>query len=158
MIADASNDLSTRLGPAVSGSFPDGTVVCINSARCHRARPRDKSGLHSLSGELPGTAGRLSRDTGVVMNAAFVHQSVMLAEITDVFAGMNDGVFLDATLGGAGHSVALLRAHSDLRLLGIDQDDVALAAASEVLSQADCGGRATLRRARFDSLATVVVE
>ena len=158
MIADASNDLSTRLGPAVSGSFPDGTVVCINSARCHRARPRDKSGLHSLSGELPGTAGRLSRDTGVVMNAAFVHQSVMLAEITDVFAGMNDGVFLDATLGGAGHSVALLRAHSDLRLLGIDQDDVALAAASDVLSQADCGGRATLRRARFDSLATVVVE
>ena len=158
MIADASNDLSTRLGPAVSGSFPDGTVVCNNSARCHRARPRDKSGLHSLSGELPGTAGRLGWGTGVVMTSAFVHESVMLNEITDVFAGMNDGVFLDATLGGAGHTVALLRAHSALRLLGIDQDDVALAAASDVLSQAECGGRATLRRARFDSLATVVAE
>ena len=158
MIADASNDLSTRLGPAVSGSFPDGTVVCNNSARCHRARPRDKSGLHSLFGELPGTAGRLDWGAGVVMTPAFVHESVMLNEITEVFAGMNDGVFLDATLGGAGHSVALLRAHSALRLLGIDQDDVALAAASDVLSQAECGGRATLRRARFDSLATVVAE
>lgn len=158
MIADASTDLSTRLGPAVSGSFPDGTVVCINSARCHRARPRDKSGLHSLSGKLPGTARRRSNGTGVVMNAAFVHESVMLAEIVDVFAEMNNGLFLDATLGGAGHSVALLRAHTELRLLGIDQDDVALGAAAVVLSQADCSGRATLRRARFDSLATVVAE
>ena len=158
MIADASNVLSTRLGPAVSGSFPDGTVVCINSARCHRARPRDKSGLHSLSGKLPGTARRLSNDTGVDMNAAFVHESVMLAEIVDVFAEMNNGVFLDATLGGAGHSVALLRAHTELRLLGIDQDDVALGAAAAILSQADCSGRATLRRARFDSLSTVVAE
>ena len=158
MIADASTDLSTRLGPAVSGSFPDGTVVCINSARCHRARPRDKSGLHSLSGKLPGTARRLSNDTGVDMNAAFVHESVMLAEIVDVFAEMNNGVFLDATLGGAGHSVALLRAHTELRLLGIDQDDVALGAAAAILSQADCSGRATLRRARFDSLSTVVAE
>ena len=158
MIADASNDLSTRLGPAVSGSFPDGTVVCINSARSHCARPRDKSGLQLLSGRLPGTAGHDSNGAGTAMTDAFIHESVMLGEITEVFAGMNHGVFLDATLGGAGHSVALLRAHTDLRLLGIDQDDVALAAASDVLSQADCRGRATLRRARFDSLATVLAE
>ena len=158
MIADASSVLSTRLGPTVSGSLPDGTVVCINSARCHRARPRDKSGLQSLSGGLPGTVGHLINDPSVCMTSPFVHESVMLNEILEVFASMNNGVFLDATLGGAGHSVAILQAHPELRLLGIDQDDVALEAASHVLSQADCGGRATLRRARFDSLATVIAE
>ena len=114
--------------------------------------------MQLLSGRLPGTAGHDSNGAGTAMTDAFIHESVMLGEITEVFAGMNHGVFLDATLGGAGHSVALLRAHTDLRLLGIDQDDVALAAASDVLSQADCRGRATLRRARFDSLATVLAE
>ena len=92
------------------------------------------------------------------MNDSFVHESVMLQEIVDVFAGMTTGVFADCTLGGAGHSVAILSAHSDLRLLGIDQDDVALASAQHSLDSAGLGGRATLRRARFDAVATIVAE
>jgi 16S rRNA (cytosine1402-N4)-methyltransferase len=43
-------------------------------------------------------------------------------------------------------------------LLGIDHDDVALAAASSVLTDAGLSGRATLRRARFDSVSRVVAE
>ena len=159
MIADASLVFSTSQGPTVSGSLPDGTVVSSNSARCHRARTRDKSGRHSLSGGLPGIVGHHADNTaGRVMTSEFVHESVMLQEILDVFSSMESGVFMDATLGGAGHSVALLQAHPQLRLLGIDQDDVALAAASHVLAEANCSGRATLRRARFDSLSTVVAE
>ena len=160
MIADASLSSSNSQGPTVSGSLPDGTVVSSNSARCHRARTRDKSGRQSLSGGLPGIVGHHAGyfNVGGVMTSAFVHESVMLNEILDVFSSMNSGVFMDATLGGAGHSVALLQAHTELRLLGIDQDDVALAAASQVLAEADCGGRATLRRARFDSLLSVVAE
>lgn len=151
MIVDASNVLSTVQWPTASGSLPDGTVVSSNSARCHRARTGDKSGRHLLSGRLPGAEGA-SR-----MNA-FSHEPVMLAEILSVFADMPQGVFLDATLGGAGHSRALLLAHPALSLLGVDQDDAALAAASSVLSEAGLRERATLRHARFDSVSRVVAE
>lgn len=152
MIADASNVLSTLWRSTTSGSLPDGTVVSSNSARCHRARTGDKSGRHLLSGRLPGADG-MSR-----MSDTFIHEPVMLDEILSVFADMNDGVYLDATLGGAGHARAVLSAHPGVSLLGIDHDDVALAAASLVLTDAGLGGRATLRRARFDSVSRVVAE
>jgi 16S rRNA (cytosine1402-N4)-methyltransferase len=82
----------------------------------------------------------------------------MRDEILEVFAGLADGVFLDATLGGAGHSEAILQAHSTLRLLGIDQDDAALTSSRTRLDSAGLGGRATLRRARFDSVASIAAE
>lgn len=64
------------------------------------------------------------------MSAGFSHAPVMLEEILDVFGGITDGVFLDATLGGAGHAAGVLAAHPGVSLLGIDQDDTALAAAA----------------------------
>ena len=82
----------------------------------------------------------------------------MLDEVMSVFLDMNDGVFLDATLGGAGHSVALLSAHPHISLLGIDQDNTALAAASTTLLDSGLRERATLRHARFDSVSRVVAE
>lgn len=151
MIVDASNVLSTVQWPTASGSLPDGTVVSSNSARCHRARTGDKSGRHSLSGRLPGAEGMTS------MNE-FSHEPVMLAEILSVFSNMTDGVFLDATLGGAGHSQAILSAHPGVSLLGVDQDETALSAASSALSAAGLRERATLRHARFDSVSRVVAE
>lgn len=151
MIVDASNVLSTVQRPAASGSLPDGTVVSSNSARCHRARTGDKSGRHSLSGGLPGAEGK------VRMNI-FSHDPVMMDEILSVYADMNDGVFLDATLGGAGHSMAILSAHPSVSLLGIDQDNMALSAASGTLLDSGLRERATLRHARFDAVSRVVAE
>ncbi|CAB4554343.1 MAG: 16S rRNA (cytosine(1402)-N(4))-methyltransferase RsmH [Actinobacteria bacterium] len=90
------------------------------------------------------------------MTAAFSHEPVMLAEIMDVFDALDQGVFLDATLGGAGHSCPLLVAHPHIRLLGIDQDTQALTASTQVLTEAGVSGRATLRHARFDAVATIV--
>jgi 16S rRNA (cytosine1402-N4)-methyltransferase len=92
------------------------------------------------------------------MNAVFAHLPVMLDQITNVFSDMNDGVFLDATLGGAGHSTAILTAHPQLSLLGIDQDDMALESAEKVLAAAGCGGRVALRRARFDAAALIAAK
>lgn len=155
MIIDASNVFSISQRPTVSGSLPDGTVVSSNSARYHRAHSGDTSGWHLPSGRLPGT---VRHDTGVNMNAVFAHEPVMLDQILDVFADMNDGVFLDATLGGAGHSAALLRAHAQLSLLGIDQDEVAIDSAEQVLAAAGCSGRVALRRARFDAAALIVAK
>ncbi len=141
----------TRHSPGSSalGSLPDGTVVSSNSARCHRARTGDKSGRHLLSGRLPGI--------DVVMNTHdFSHESVMLREVRDVFGYITSGVFLDATLGGAGHSRALLMDHPKMSLLGLDHDDTALAFASQQLAKDSA--RVTLRRARFDRVTEVCAE
>lgn len=71
---------------------------------------------------------------------------------------MENGVFLDATLGGAGHATAILKAHPSVRLLGIDQDTTALEAASSTLLDSGLGERATLRHARFDAVSRVAAE
>ena len=155
MIPDARQVFSISQRPTVSGSLPDGTVVSSNSARYHRAHSGDTSGWQLLSGRLPGT---VRHDTGDTMNAVFAHLPVMLDQITNVFSDMNDGVFLDATLGGAGHSTAILTAHPQLSLLGIDQDDMALESAEKVLAAAGCGGRVALRRARFDAAALIAAK
>ena len=52
----------------------------------------------------------------------FAHQSVLLDE---VIAGLNlkpQGVYVDCTLGGGGHTLALLQAQPDCTVIGIDQD------------------------------------
>lgn len=160
MIADAPVCHIHVRGASVPGSLPDGTVVSSNSARCHRARAGEKSGRHLLSGGLPGTAGPHLRGARVTetVDGEFSHEPVMLAEILEVFGNLADGVFLDATLGGAGHAHALMAAHPSMRLLGLDQDSDAIEAAQARLDAAGASGRATLRRARFDSASSVVVE
>ena len=45
-----------------------------------------------------------------------------------------DGLLIDATLGGGGHSALLLEQHPGLRLIGLDQDATARAAAAERLA------------------------
>lgn len=80
----------------------------------------------------------------------FDHDPVMRDEIVATFADVPAGVVLDATLGGAGHSRALLDSRPDLSILGIDRDAVALSAAEARL--APYGERAMTYRARFDQL------
>jgi len=57
------------------------------------------------------------------------------------------GVFLDATIGGAGHAVRLLEAESDVRVIGIDQDPEAIEASARRLEQ--YGDRVELELANF---------
>lgn len=129
----------------IFGSLPDGTVVSPNSARCHRARTGETSRRHLLSERLPRTE--------VVMGSPFVHEPVMLAEILEVFAGLTSGTFVDCTLGGTGHSSAILSAHDHISLLGIDRDQFALSIATQRLAK--WSERVTLRHARFDSLTDI---
>ncbi|MGQ0520596.1 MAG: 16S rRNA (cytosine(1402)-N(4))-methyltransferase RsmH [Actinomycetota bacterium] len=86
------------------------------------------------------------------MTPEFAHRPVMVDEIVELIAGVPDGVLVDATLGAGGHSAALLGAHPGLRLVGIDRDADALAAAGANL--APFGERVVaLHHARFDGLA-----
>ncbi|HEY5155135.1 MAG TPA: 16S rRNA (cytosine(1402)-N(4))-methyltransferase RsmH [Acidimicrobiales bacterium] len=89
-------------------------------------------------------------------DTAFTHLPVMVGEITDLFGPVPAGVVIDATLGGGGHARALLRAHPHLRLLGIDQDDAALAASASLVD--DFPGRVTLVRSRFDLVAQLAAD
>jgi 16S rRNA (cytosine1402-N4)-methyltransferase len=86
----------------------------------------------------------------------FIHIPVMADRILEIFRPVPTGVLVDATVGGGGHARLLLEARPDLRLLGIDRDPAALAAAAEVL--APFGDRVTLRHARFDDLETVMTD
>ena len=63
---------------------------------------------------------------------------------------MPAGVVLDATLGGGGHTEALLDSRDDLLVIGIDRDPAALAAATARLER--FGGRFRAVHARFDDL------
>jgi 16S rRNA (cytosine1402-N4)-methyltransferase len=80
----------------------------------------------------------------------------MEPEITAIFGPVPAGFVIDATVGGGGHSRALLDARPDLQVVGLDQDGEALAATADRL--AGFGGRVTLRQARFDQLRQVVDE
>jgi 16S rRNA (cytosine1402-N4)-methyltransferase len=87
---------------------------------------------------------------------AFRHLPVMVDQIVELFTPVPPGWVVDATVGGAGHAAALLTRHEHLRVLGLDQDADALAAAAERLRP--FGDRARLHRTRFDSLDDIVQE
>lgn len=64
----------------------------------------------------------------------FHHVSVMLKETIDELDIKEDGIYVDCTLGGAGHALYLLnQLNDDGRLIAIDQDTTALENAKEVL-------------------------
>ena len=89
------------------------------------------------------------------MSRDFEHRPVMADEVVELFAPVPAGVVVDATVGGGGHAAALLSAHGHLRLVGIDRDEEALAAADRML--APFGPRVVaLHHGRFDELAAVV--
>ena len=63
------------------------------------------------------------------------HYSVLLKESIDALNLKQNGIYVDATLGGGGHSEAILLALSGGHLYGFDQDQYALATAKERLSK-----------------------
>lgn len=65
----------------------------------------------------------------------FVHHPVLLDEVVGLFGSVPSGIVVDATLGGGGHSEALLDAYPDLEVLGIDRDINAVNAARRRLSK-----------------------
>lgn len=65
----------------------------------------------------------------------FEHISVLLKESIDGLNIKKDGIYVDGTLGGAGHSKEIVKKLENGRLIGIDQDINAIKKASEVLRE-----------------------
>ena len=86
----------------------------------------------------------------------FFHISVLLQECLDGLAIRPDGIYIDGTLGGAGHSSQIAKRLTTGRLIGIDRDPVALKAAGERLSP--YGDRVTLVHSNFCRMAEMVKE
>ena len=77
----------------------------------------------------------------------FHHVSVLLEECIDALNIKPDGIYVDGTLGGAGHSSRIAAKLTTGRLIGIARDPVALKAAGERL--APFGDRVTLVHSNF---------
>ena len=84
----------------------------------------------------------------------FHHISVLLDECIRGLAIKPEGIYVDGTLGGAGHSSQIAKRLTTGRLIGIDRDPAALQAAGERL--APYGDRVTLVHSNFSELAQVL--
>lgn len=84
----------------------------------------------------------------------FHHVSVLLEECIEGLNIKPDGIYVDGTLGGAGHSSVIVSKLTTGRLIGIDRDPVALKAAGERL--APYGDRVTLVHSNFCELDTAL--
>ena len=84
----------------------------------------------------------------------FHHVSVLLNECIDGLNIKPDGIYVDGTLGGAGHSSQIAARLTTGRLIGIDRDPVALKAAGERL--APYADRVTLVHSNFCDVAQVL--
>lgn len=74
---------------------------------------------------------------------AFEHKSVLLDEVIENLNIQPDGIYVDGTLGGGGHSYEIAARLKEGRLIGLDQDEAAIQAAG-------------LRLAEFESKITIV--
>ena len=84
----------------------------------------------------------------------FHHVSVLLEECVTGLNIRPEGIYVDGTLGGAGHSCRIAEGLTTGRLIGIDRDPVALKAAGERL--APYGDRVTLVHSNFCEMASVL--
>ena len=81
----------------------------------------------------------------------FSHTSVLLYETVDSLNIRPDGIYVDSTLGGGGHaSLVLNRLGEQGRLIGLDQDADAIAAAGERLKE--YGDRVTVIRTNYENI------
>ena len=88
------------------------------------------------------------------MDADYGHKPVLLDECLEALAIRPDGIYIDGTLGRAGHSQEIVRRLTTGRLIALDRDETALAAARQRL--APWMERVTLVHSNFSRLGAVL--
>lgn len=113
----------------------------------------------SVAGQLPlpGVAAEAagewvwSDETGEESSMPdFVHATVMKAAVTEALAP-RAGLYVDATVGGGGHTEALLEMHAETQVIALDRDDMALDAARTRLER--FGSRVRFVKTPFGRIA-----
>nr|WP_300093535.1 16S rRNA (cytosine(1402)-N(4))-methyltransferase RsmH [Sedimentibacter sp.] len=67
----------------------------------------------------------------------YIHKSVLLDESIEGLNIKTDGIYVDATLGGGGHTLEILKRATNGKVIGIDQDDYAIERAKDKLKEFD---------------------
>ncbi len=86
----------------------------------------------------------------------FQHISVLLKESVDALRVCGGGIYVDGTLGGGGHSFEILSRDKNARLVGIDRDREAIAAAKKRL--AGFPGRVSFVNGNFSDILSILNE
>lgn len=84
------------------------------------------------------------------------HIPVLLNEVLESFKEMDEGYFVDCTLGYAGHSYEILAQYKNIKHIGIDRDDEALSFSKERLLAFK--GRSTLYKGTFANIFPTLSE
>ena len=87
---------------------------------------------------------------------SYGHRPVLLEKCLDALCIRPDGVYVDGTLGRAGHSLEIARRLTTGRLIGIDRDETAITAARERLR--DYLDHVTLVHSNFDRIGEILEE
>jgi 16S rRNA (cytosine1402-N4)-methyltransferase len=82
----------------------------------------------------------------------FGHVPVLYREVIEQLQVRSGGTYLDLTLGGGGHSRLILEAAPDVTLVGVDQDEMAIAAATAYLNPFE--SQVTIHRSNFAEFKT----
>ncbi|RUM87984.1 MAG: 16S rRNA (cytosine(1402)-N(4))-methyltransferase, partial [Thermovibrio sp.] len=90
------------------------------------------------------------------MEREIYHPPVLLKESLELLKAYEGGVFVDATLGGGGHTEAILKANPENRVIGIDRDEEAIERAIERLKP--YGDRVSIYHANFSQIGEVLKE
>ena len=96
-------------------------------------------------------------DRNAVEDQSYGHKPVLLDECLEALDIKPDGIYLDGTLGRAGHSLEIARRLSGKgRLIGVDRDETALEAATERLQE--FADRVTLVHSNFSAIHSILDE
>ena len=85
----------------------------------------------------------------------FKHVSVLLEECMEALNIKENGIYVDCTLGGAGHTKEILKKLRDGKLIGIDQDTDALNNARDILKDYD---NVVLVHSNFENIGKIIEE
>ena len=89
-------------------------------------------------------------------NISFSHKPVLLDEVIDGLCIKPDGIYVDGTLGGAGHSYEIAKKLDSGLLIGIDQDSDAISAAGERLKV--FGDKCRIVKSNYENMEDVLKE
>jgi 16S rRNA (cytosine1402-N4)-methyltransferase len=89
-------------------------------------------------------------------DVTFVHETVMKHEVVAALAPRDGAIYVDVTLGGGGHTEAILEAAPGARVIAFDRDEIAIQAASERLAR--FGDRVTIVQSNFAAVKGKLAE